>query len=84
MSQSTQLMIACHLHVACHVMNIGCPGESTEITIRTVTGESKQDTTLVTGLCVSSVASDKLIACQRFMCRMSFQSVSMRFRHTVH
>lgn len=42
-------------------IELGCPGESTEVTIRTVTGESKQDTKLVTGLCVSSVTSDKLI-----------------------
>jgi len=42
-------------------MRIGCRGEATEVTIKTVTGESRQDTRVVTGLCVSSVLQGKLI-----------------------
>ena len=40
-------------------MKLGCPGEPTKITVKTVTGESKQDTSVIAGLRVESVVSGK-------------------------
>ena len=39
-------------------MMLGCPGEPTEITIKTVTGESRQTTQVIPGLFVSAAHSD--------------------------
>lgn len=74
-------------------MKVGCPGEPTEITIKTITDECRQNTTVVTGLCVSSVLSGRLINLPRVYTQdvlpisvdeIPSHSMLQRFPHLCH